>query len=127
MSRMSRNKGKVGEREFAALLREHGFSARRGQQFAGGQDSPDVVCSALPVHWEVKRVERANLPAAYAQAVADAPLHGEPVVATRRNKGAWMIYAAAGHYLGMWQQIARLRDELAAASARAKAAEESKH
>lgn len=32
----SRNKGKRGEREFAALLREHGFDARRGQQFAGG-------------------------------------------------------------------------------------------
>lgn len=34
----SRQKGKVGEREFASLLREHGFDARRGQQFSGGAD-----------------------------------------------------------------------------------------
>ena len=34
----SRRKGKVGEREFAALLRENGFDARRGQQFSGSPD-----------------------------------------------------------------------------------------
>ena len=51
----SRQKGKVGEREFAALLRVHGFDARRGQQFAGGGDSPDVVSGALRwLHIEVR-------------------------------------------------------------------------
>ena len=30
---MSRNKGKVGEREVAELLRAHGFPARRGVQY----------------------------------------------------------------------------------------------
>ena len=43
----SRQKGKVGEREFAALLRVQGFDARRGVQFCGGVDSPDVVSDAL--------------------------------------------------------------------------------
>ena len=56
----SRTKGKVGEREFAALLREHGFDARRpGQQFSGSPESPDsnVSDAALPwLHVEVKRV-----------------------------------------------------------------------
>ena len=33
MSKMSREKGKRGEREFCELLREHGFDARRGQQY----------------------------------------------------------------------------------------------
>jgi Holliday junction resolvase len=50
----SRNKGKVGEREFASLLREHGFDARRGQQFSGSPDSPDVVSDALAwLHFEI--------------------------------------------------------------------------
>lgn len=68
----SRRKGKVGEREFAALLREHGFDARRGQQFAGGTDSPDVVSDALAwLHVEVKRVQNLNLTDACVQAEGD--------------------------------------------------------
>jgi Holliday junction resolvase len=52
----SRQKGKRGEREAAKYLRSLGFtSARRGVQYCGGCDSPDVVCNELPgVHIEVK-------------------------------------------------------------------------
>jgi hypothetical protein len=39
----SRTKGKRGEREFASLLREHGFDARRGQQFCGGEDNREFL------------------------------------------------------------------------------------
>ena len=87
----SRNKGKVGEREFAELLRAHGFDARRGQQFAGGTDSPDVVSTALDwLHIEVKRVEHLNLADACAQAKRDAG--GKPwIVAHRKNRGPWFI------------------------------------
>ena len=49
MSLNSRRKGKVGEREFAGLLREHGFDARRGVQFAGGADSPAWELTCLEV------------------------------------------------------------------------------
>ena len=87
----SRNKGKVGEREFASLLREHGFDARRGQQFAGGADSPDVVSDALAwLHVEVKRVQNLNLADACAQAEGDSS--GKPwIVAHRRNHAPWLI------------------------------------
>jgi len=87
----SRRKGKVGEREFAALLREHGFDARRGQQFAGGADSPDVVSDALAwLHVEVKRVQNLNLADACAQAEGDSG--GKPwIVAHRRNHAPWLI------------------------------------
>jgi hypothetical protein len=44
----SRNKGKRGELEAAHMLTHEGFPARRGQQFSGGTDSPDVVCESLP-------------------------------------------------------------------------------
>ena len=39
----SREKGKRGERELAAKLREHGYDCRRGVQYQGGPDSPDVI------------------------------------------------------------------------------------
>lgn len=87
----SRNKGAIGEREFAALLREHGFDARRGQQFCGGADSPDVVSAALGwLHFEIKRVQHLNLIDACAQAEGDCD--GKPwVVAHRRNHAPWLI------------------------------------
>lgn len=49
-------KGKVGERKWRDWLNAHGFEgSKRGAQHAGGVDSPDVVCPALPnVHFEVK-------------------------------------------------------------------------
>jgi hypothetical protein len=87
----SRVKGKVGEREFAALLRSEGFEARRGQQYSGGSESPDVVCPALDwLHIEVKRVQALNLDNACAQAKGDAK--GKPwVVAHRRNHAPWLV------------------------------------
>ena len=87
----SRRKGKVGEREFASLLREHGFDARRGQQFSGSPDSPDVVSDALAwLHVEVKRVQNLSLTDACVQAEGDCG--GKPwIVAHRRNHAPWLI------------------------------------
>lgn len=86
----SRTKGKVGEREFAALLRENGFDARRGQQFSGGPDSPDIVSRILAwLHIEVKRCERIDMRSWVAQAEADCG--GKPwVIAFRWNHGPWL-------------------------------------
>jgi Holliday junction resolvase len=51
----SRRKGKVGELAAAKYLRSLGFDARRGCQYAGGPDSPDLTAKNLPnVHIEVK-------------------------------------------------------------------------
>jgi Holliday junction resolvase len=110
MSKMSRDKGKRGEREFCELLREHGFEARRGQQFAGGPASPDVVTDC-PCHFEVKRTESFS-PSYLAQAERDAHPALQPVVAWKRNAAPWRVFCDAGHYLGMWRKIMRLEDEL---------------
>ena len=86
----SRDKGAVGERELAALLREWGYDARRGQQFKGSVDSPDVY--GVPgLHFEVKRTEHFRLYAAVAQAVRDADGKAVPVVAHRRNRDKWLF------------------------------------
>lgn len=86
----SRNKGAAGERELAEVLRTYGVSARRGQQFAGGPGSPDVVTSLNGVHLECKRVEAGNPYVWLAQAQRDAG-DNIPVVAHRRNKKQWIV------------------------------------
>src|SRR5690242_19954430 len=96
----SREKGKRGERGWRDVLRAEGFEARRGQQFAGSPESPDVVCPALSwIHFEVKAVERLNVEEAMEQARRDAQ-RGErrgksgrkvPVVAHRRRFRAWLV------------------------------------
>ena len=85
----SRQKGAAGEREFAALLKEHGIDARRGQQFSGGKDSPDVVSELTAVHFEVKRVQAGSPYLWLAQAIRDGA-DKLPVVAHRKNGKDWI-------------------------------------
>ena len=73
MGKSQREKGKRGERELAKLLKDHGYSCRRGQQYCGSNGDADVV--GLPgIHIECKRVERLNLEDAMRQAVDDLSL-----------------------------------------------------
>ncbi len=101
----SRQKGKIGELDFARLLREVGFEARRGQQFAGGTDSPDVITSVPGVHFEVKRVERLNVNAAIEQAVADAPTSTFHCVAHRKNKKPWLATLPMRQFLAIYRRL----------------------
>lgn len=86
----SRAKGCRGERQWRDCLRDAGYkSARRGQQFSGGSDSPDVVCDDLPwIHWEVKFVEHLNVGAAMDQATGDCGSK-MPVVVHRKSQRDW--------------------------------------
>lgn len=99
---MSREKGKRGERQVAALFREYGFDAHRGQQYHGGPDSPDVV--GVPgLHIEVKRTERLNLYDALAQAKRDA---GEdlPVVIHRKNDSEWVVILSFDDFMKLYRE-----------------------
>ena len=90
MSINSRTKGKTGELEFAAVLKAKKLDARRGQQFSGGKDSPDVICSSLTgVHFEVKRVQAGNPYKWLDQAQRDG-VGKLPVVAHRKNRKDWI-------------------------------------
>ena len=120
MSINSRAKGKDGELEFAEYLRLAGFEARRGQQFHGGGDSPDVVTSVPGVHFEVKRVEAGNPYKWLAQAESDCPT-GEismspgacpprfntsepakmPVVAHRKNRQNWIAILGMDDFIDL--------------------------
>jgi Holliday junction resolvase len=90
MGKMSREKGKRGEREAAAEIRRlFGVEACRGAQHRGGPDAPDIRTAICGVHFEVKRRETLRLTDALSQAIADA---GEniPVVLHRANGQPWL-------------------------------------
>ena len=90
MGRFSRNKGKTGERELAhELSRVFGVTARRGVQFQGTPDSPDVVVDIPDLHIECKRTERFRLYEALEQAIEDAA-EKLPIVLHRQNKKPWV-------------------------------------
>jgi len=87
----SREKGKRGERQWRDELRANGYHARRGQQFSGSPDSPDVVCEELDwIHFEVKAVERLNIEDAMEQARRDSGAKS-PIVSHKRNHRPWLV------------------------------------
>ena len=102
MGRMSRNKGKTGERELANILKEHGYNARRGAQYCGANGDADVV--GLPgIHIEVKRTETLSLYTALEQAESDAREDEIPVVFHRRNRKRWVVIMELENFLNMYQ------------------------
>lgn len=86
----SKQKGKRGELQIAHILQDHGYKARRGQQYNGADGSPDVI--GIPgIHIEVKYVERLNIENAMEQSRSDARLGEIPVVIHRRNHESWKV------------------------------------
>lgn len=101
MGKTSREKGKRGEREVASLLRTHGYDARRGVQYKGGTDSPDVV--GLPhIHIEVKRTERLDLYGALSQSKGDAGAD-LPVVIHRKNDCEWVVIQPLNDWIELYK------------------------
>ena len=98
----SRRKGKEGELELARILRTYGFNTRRGQQFKGGGDSPDVM--GLPgVHIECKRVQNLNIEKAMMQSRTDAEETDDvPVVMHRRDREKWKVTMDLDEFMKMY-------------------------
>jgi hypothetical protein len=92
----SRAKGKVGELSAVAALAElFGWSGRRTQQRTGWSDgnSPDIEIDQTPdLFWEIKRVERCNIPRALTIAVKQCGRRC-PVIMHRPNRSpnGWML------------------------------------
>lgn len=103
IGRSSKRKGKIGELEVVNLLKAADFNAHRSVQYCGATgDAPDVVVEGLPLHIEVKRVERLNLKQAYQQAVHDSKANGNieiPVVFHRKSRQPWMVMLSADDFL----------------------------
>lgn len=86
IGKMSRSKGKTFEREISKVLRERKFDARRGRQFKGTNDSPDIISEALSeFHIEAKARENLNLWDTYSQCLKEAP-EKMPLIVWKRNR-----------------------------------------
>lgn len=104
MGKMQREKGKRGEREVVDLIKRYGFEARRGQQFKGGADSPDVVHDIPHVFVEVKYREKFSLYPALEQAREEAG--GDvPVVFHRRSGKPWVAIMDARDFLKAMENL----------------------
>lgn len=102
----SRSKGKRGELEAAKAWAELFGFARRGQQFAGGKDSPDVVTAFDRIHLEVKRTERGNPYDWMEQAVRDG-VGKIPCVLHRRSNKPWLLIVRLDDVPGLSAEIAQ--------------------
>ena len=90
--RASREKGKRGEREGAAVLNQtfpH-LSTRRAQQYCGVAGDADII-GIDGIHLEVKRVERFHMHQALEQADNDRKPGDIPLVLTRQNLKGWVV------------------------------------
>lgn len=86
MSKKSRDKGLLGEREVGHAFTDGGFPVR------GLEGSGDhlIVCGAgLVLHIEVKRAETLKMNAWTKQAEGEAPEGTVPIVCYRRNREPW--------------------------------------
>jgi Holliday junction resolvase len=93
---MQRDKGKRGELEAAKFIRDHwGVEARRGKQFQGGEESPDVKHSIEGVVIEVKRRETLSIYPSIEQALEDCDFEEKPAVLHRRNREEWLLVIRA--------------------------------
>jgi len=99
----SRAKGARAERELANKLKEHGLTARRGQQFCGANGDADVVCTELADwHIECKMVAALNVDKAIDQATRDCS-DKTPVVIHRKNNRPWLVTC----YLEDWIKLVK--------------------
>ena len=103
MGRKSQRKGADGERELAAILREHGYTVERGGSLSFG-NVPDIT--GLPgVHIECKRCEQARLSEWMAQAERDSQYFqdGAPAVFHRRSREPWLVTMRLSDWLELYK------------------------
>jgi hypothetical protein len=89
---------------FANFLTTRGYPARRGQQFSGSPDSPDVICEDLGyLHWEIKFVQKLNIHKAMQQAMQDCG-QKYPVVAHKRKREPWLVTLTAEDFIKLLEK-----------------------
>jgi len=104
----SLRKGKRGEQEFVNFLKSHGIDARRGRQYKGTPDSPDVISSLPYLHFEVKRTESISIYKVLEKTQSECG-NKIPVIAHRRSHKDWIIILTAKDFLEHF--IPPVRDE----------------
>lgn len=108
----SKQKGAVGERELAQLLRNQGWmDARRGVQYSGLKGDADVV-GIDGIHIECKRVQQVSDERWLEQAERDARIGEIPVVIYRRNHEQWKVLLRQDIASIIWLTLTEEQKEL---------------
>lgn len=106
-----RNKGKSGEREAARVIAEaFAVAMRRGQQYAGGNQSPDII-GLKGIHVEVKRVEAMSLYNWIDQAQRDHTPGEVPMVLHRKNKREWLVSIKLEYLPALVKVLSKILEE----------------
>lgn len=108
MAKNGRQIGAAAERALAHLLQKYGFEARRGQQFKGTKDSPDVIHDMAGFFIECKKREGFTFPAMYealAKAQSEAPEGHRSIVFHKRNRKPWIVVMDADEFMTLMQEI----------------------
>lgn len=100
----SRRKGAEFERKLANLLKEYGYSARRGQQFCGANGDADVV-GLEHIHIEAKAVEKLNIYDAVEQSKNDAREDEIPVVIHKKNRKNILVTMEFDEFMKMYKEF----------------------
>lgn len=104
MGKLSREKGKRGEREWANLCKQYGFDCRRTAQFCGKTGEAADVVGIDGIHQEVKWVERLKLRDAMEQAKRDCR-DNIPIVAHKKNGKEWLVTMRGEDWLEMMKEM----------------------
>lgn len=94
MGKMSRDKGKRGERMIAGLLRAEGYDAHRSAQFNGKTGQAADVVGLPGIHIEVKFCEQMRLYEWMSQAIRDSQASGTgalPAVFHKKNNASILV------------------------------------
>ena len=99
----SKDKGAKFEREVAAMLKGHGFNARRGQQYSGANGDADVV--GLPgIHIEAKHCEKLKPYDWMEQAKHDAKTEEIPIVVFKKNRHEVLVQMRFEDFMKMYKE-----------------------
>ena len=112
--RMSRNKGKRGEREVANFYKDRSIQARRGVQFKGGMNSPDIIVEELDefFHHEVKWVEKLSLLKAMEQCKNESSIKQVPLVVHKKNNTPWLVTLHLHDWINIIQRLLGIDDSV---------------
>ena len=102
----NRIKGQIAEREVATLLRAHGFEARRGRQYKGTDDSPDVTHNMPGFHIEVKNVRSPMFHPWLERCAMEAGEGKSPLLFWRRDRIPWYVVIRADDFLRLANRAA---------------------
>ena len=116
MGKPSRDKGKRAEREVAEILRALDFpAARRGRQYSGSPESPDVV-GIDGAHLEIKHRQAGNVAKWLDECAEDAGPELLPLLIHRSDRSVFKLTLYLGDVWRLYEllhkaQVQRYRDE----------------